>query len=81
MERPTSPAPRRAAHGRGKHALAVTFKDDRGVVVQLDIGQPDEIVVPVWPASPVALLVFENDFRVLVRDSFDIYAPILLTLP
>ena len=59
----------------GESSLAVAFEDDRGVVVQRDIGQPDEVVVPVWPASPVALLVGEDDFRVLVRDYFDIYAP------
>ena len=65
----------------GQSSLAIAFKDARGVVVQRDIGQPDEVVVPVWPASSVALLVGEDDFRVLVRDYFDVYAPVLLPVP
>jgi hypothetical protein len=59
----------------GESSLAVAFKDERGVVVQRDIAQPDEVVVPVWPASPVAVVADQDDFRVLVRSFFDIYAP------
>lgn len=59
----------------GESSLAVAFKDERGVVVKRDIAQPDEVVVPVWPASPVAVVADQDDFRVLVRSYFDIYAP------
>jgi hypothetical protein len=59
----------------GERSLAIAFADDRGIVVQPDVDQGDEIVVPAWPASPVALLAGSADFRVLVRSFFDVYAP------
>lgn len=62
----------------GENALAVAYRDSRGVVVRRDFDQPDELVIPVWPASPVALLIEADALRPLVRHHFDVFAPRVL---
>jgi hypothetical protein len=58
----------------GESGLISVYPDERGLIVH-DLTTDDVLVIPVWPAMPLALLGEPTNWRPLVRRHFEVFAP------